>query len=264
MEIEKVNSVNVCYEIEKELTDREAFEVITKKLLKDKKIKTGTIYNSCIKDELFLVNEHVGFYLSSDGNIMMSGIEAKEVGNPQYSSLFSNIDEKYLIRYVVSNIYEIKYHELLTILTRNNIIELEFADMLEKEILEEKNKKNKNMDSVFVKMTDKIAILELQFGRHSIELRLKPKDWGDAIWSSDKGEIYFDYYDGYDSLVLKSGFNNFIEEYNAVADVSIDDILQEKVAKIENGYIMGNKYYETLSDVKEAIKENNKEVADEI
>ena len=132
IEREDCNSVRCLYNIIKPLSDKEVYNIICKNL--KNKLKYGTIYNSCHKDELLLINENKGAYLSSGNAIIVCDIVRKEIENHNYSSIFDNERYKYTTVYGVSNLTPYGYVEFVEFLLNVGIMIEKEKNIIKKEI----------------------------------------------------------------------------------------------------------------------------------
>lgn len=222
-ENEKFKNVEIFGEVDT-VTDKEKISWI-KSLF-----KRGTIKGSCIKNELYIIDDKYGFYSNAWGYQFCEYTETEEIVQNFYDTKKITVyDTKHLKKLDINDIY----------------------NLLDDDTKEKANKLIEDKQNEFYKYSSNRFYYEFEVASDLAKMYLEYKNSCFSI-GIDKDKNLKVYLDGYELNV---------DDYRSVKDV-IDKKIDEEVikyidkgiTKLDNGFIYKNRYYEDFDEIKDLFK----------
>ena len=223
-ENEKFKYIDIYGDIET-LSDKEKIYQI--KHLFDK----GTIKGSCIKDELYIINDKYGFYHTGyDWQFCEFKIikEVEEIWGEKFEKIYYNCNPLKVLE--VSDIYKLVNDEIKTDI-----------DRILKEYEEEYYKNNENR-TYFEFDIDKN-------GRVNLYLEYKDCCFAFEIKPNKKINIYLD-----GEEIEANNYWEIKDKIQEKYNKEIIKYLDKNITKINNGFLYNNTYYDNFENIKNVIE----------
>lgn len=192
--------------------------------------KRGTIKGSCIKDELYIIDDKYGFYSN---------------GWEYQFCEYTEIEE------IVQGFYDIKK---VTVYDTKHLKKLDFNDiynLLDNDMKEKANKLIEDKQKDFYSNCNNRFYYEFEVASDSAKMYLEYKGscFSFEINKKKKLEIYLD---GYELNV--DNYWSIKDEIQKNIDDEIVKYIDKGITKLDNGFIYKNRYYENFDEIKDLIK----------
>ena len=200
--------------------------------------KQGTIKGSCIKDELYLIDDKYGFY-SNGWDYQFCEYTPVEVTIESYWG-----ETKTETQYETKHLKELELDDLY------NLIDDGKQNEVNKLI-------DEAMEKYYAKSDNRIYYeVELNQDRESVKFYTEYKGTCFEVRITQDGyiEIFAD-----DLECYADKYWNFKEKVEKEINERIVQYLDKNIQKLENGFVYKNNYYETFEEIKEIIEKEGKE-----